>query len=114
MKKNLVIMCCMLFAAFVVSAQDSKKKDKKQTTKFLVESISCENCIKNIEKNIAFEKGVTDLKCDLNAKTVEVTYNTNKSSDEKLIAAFKKINRNAVVVKDDKKTDNKVDNKKAK
>jgi Copper chaperone len=104
MKKILVVMCCMLFAIAMVSAQDSKKKDKKQTTKFLVESISCDNCIKSIEKNIAFEKGVTDIKCELKTKTVEVTYNTDKSSDEKLIAAFKKINRDAVVVKDDKKS----------
>ena len=104
MKKILVVMCCMLFAIAMVSAQDNKKKDKKQTTKFLVESISCDNCIKSIEKNIAFEKGVTDIKCELKTKTVEVTYNTDKSSDEKLIAAFKKINRDAVVVKDDKKS----------
>ena len=100
MKKILVIMCCMIFA---VSTTFAQKKNKKQTTKFLVESIHCDKCVKNIEKNISFEKGVTDMKCDLETKTVEVTYNTDKTSDDKLIAAFKKINREASVIKDSEK-----------
>jgi len=100
MKKILVIMCCMIFA---VSTTFAQKKEKKQTTKFLVESMHCDNCVKSIEKNISFEKGVTDMKCDLETKTVEVTYNADKTSDENLVAAFKKIKREAVVVKDDDK-----------
>ena len=102
MKKILVVLFCTFFAVSIASAQDSKKKSNKATTKFLVESISCENCIKSIEKNIAFEKGVTDMKCDLETKTVEVTYRSDKTSDEKLIAAFKKINREAVIMKEKK------------
>ena len=102
MKKILVIMCCMIFA---VSTTFAQKKEKKQTTKFLVESMHCDNCVKSIEKNIAFEKGVTDMKCDLETKTIDITYNPEKTSDKDLIAAFKKIKREAVVVNDDKKTE---------
>ena len=105
MKKILLALFCTLFTITMVSAQDVKKKDKKQTTKFYVESIHCENCIKSIEKSISFEKGVTDIKSDLKTKTVEVTYSTDKTSDNKLIAAFKKIKREAAVVKDDKKAE---------
>ena len=103
MKKILVIMCCMIFAVSTTFAQEKQKKDKKQTTKFLVESMHCDNCVKSIEKNISFEKGVTDMKCNLETKTIEVTYNTDKTSDDKLIAAFDKINRKASVIKEDKK-----------
>ena len=103
MKKILVVLFCTFFAVSIASAQETKKKDNKVTTKFFVESIHCENCIKNIEKNIAFEKGVTDLKCDLDTKTVEVTYRSDKTTDEKLIAAFDKINRKARVLKDGEK-----------
>ena len=105
MKKILAIVCCMFFAISMTSAQEKEKNNKKQTTKFLVENMDCDNCVKSIEKNIAFEKGVTDLKCDLNTKIVEVTYNSDKNTDENLVAAFKKIKKDAVVVKEDKKTE---------
>ena len=88
---------------FAVSTTFAQKKNKKQTTKFLVESIHCDKCVNSIEKNISFEKGVTDMKCDLETKTVEVTYNTDRTSDDKLIAAFKKINREASVIKESEK-----------
>ena len=100
MKKIFVVLFCSFFAVSIASAQATKKKDNKVTTKFFVESIHCENCIKSIEKNIAFEKGVTDMKCNLDAKTVEVTYRSDKTTDKKLIAAFEKINRKAVALKD--------------
>ena len=103
MKKILVVLFCVFFAVSIASAQETKKKDNKVTTKFFVESIHCENCIKSIEKNIAFEKGVTDMKCDLDTKTVDVTYRSDKTTVEKLIAAFDKINRKAVVLKDGEK-----------
>ena len=50
-----------------------------------------ENCVKKVEKNIGFVKGVTDLKCDLPTKTVNVSYRTDKTSEKKIVDAFKKI-----------------------
>ena len=35
--------------------------------------LHCQGCCDKIMKNIAFEKGVKDLVCDLNHKTVTVT-----------------------------------------
>ena len=99
MKRLLLLTICTMCAFSVVSAQTTKKKDTKETTKFLVTNMDCENCVKKVEKNIAFEKGVTDLKCDLKTKSVEVTYNTEKTTEKKLLAAFKKISMNAEVVK---------------
>jgi len=103
MKKILLAAICAMFTFAIGFAQETKKESKKATTKFLIENMSCENCIKTIEKNIAFEKGVTDLKCDLATKTVEVTYNCDKNSDEKLVKAFEKIKYVAKPVKDDDK-----------
>ena len=100
MKRILTVMICAMFTLSLTSAQDTKKKDGKETTRFLVTNMHCDNCIKTIEKNLAFEKGVTDLKCDLKTTTVEVTYRTDRTSEEKLIAAFKKINYNAEVLKE--------------
>ncbi len=100
MKRILLFMLCAMFTFSLASAQETKNKSKKETTKFLIENMHCDNCIKKIEKNIAFEKGVTDLKCDLNTHTVEVTYRSDKTTDEKLITAFKKIDMQAKVLKE--------------
>jgi len=100
MKRIIYLVLCVMFTISTASSKDDKK-DKKATTKFKIENMSCENCIKKIEKNIAFEKGVTDLKCDLATKTAEVTYNSEKTSDEKLVKAFEKINFKATAVKEE-------------
>lgn len=89
MKRIVLMLLCSLFAVSVVTAQNTK--NKKETVTFLVDGMDCNNCIKKIEKNISFEKGVTDLKCDLSTHTAEVTYRTDKTTEEKLVAAFKKI-----------------------
>ena len=62
--------------------------------------MDCDHCVKKIEKNIAFEKGVTDLKCDLSTRTVVVTYRADKTSATRLVSAFKKIEMDAVPVDD--------------
>ncbi|MDR1780120.1 MAG: heavy-metal-associated domain-containing protein [Tannerella sp.] len=96
MKRIIIIAICALFTLSMASAQE--KKDNKKTTKFLIANMHCDQCVKKIEKNIAFEKGVTDLKCDLENKTAEITYRTDKNSDEQLIKAFEKIKYSAKVI----------------
>lgn len=97
MKRFIVCIVCALFTISLSYAQEA---EKKQTVKFSVEGMDCANCVKKVEKNIAFEKGVTDLKCDLPTKTVEVTYRTDRTDTKKLAEAFKKIKMVAVVVDD--------------
>ena len=103
MKRFLTVLICAMFALGTVSAQEATKKTNVAKTKFFVESMECDNCIKAIEKNIAFERGVTDLKCDLKTQTVEVTYRSDRTTDEKLMAAFKKMNKPATVIKEEAK-----------
>jgi len=90
MKRILLFMLCAVFAFSTAFAQDAKKKNTKETVTFVV-NMSCDNCVKKVEKNIAFEKGVTDLQCQLSTKTVKVTFDPEKTTEKKLIAAFKKI-----------------------
>lgn len=96
MKRLVVALICALFTCSIAFAQDAKKK--KETVTFFVEGMDCQNCVKKIEKNIAFEKGVTDLKCDLTTRTAIVTYKDDKTSKTKLAAAFKKIGMEATPV----------------
>ena len=48
-------------------------------------------------KNIAYEKGVKDIVCDLKTKTVTVTYDANKTDVPTLLKAFEKIGKPARV-----------------
>ena len=101
MKRILFVLICAVMACATAFAQDVKGKKEKVT--FKVETMDCEHCIKKIEKNISFEKGVTDLKCDLSTRTAEVTYRTDKTTTDKLASAFKKIGMDAVPVADGNK-----------
>ena len=96
MKRLMVALVCVMCACSIAFAQDKPKK-KKETVTFYVEEMECQNCVKKVEKNIAFEKGVSDLRCDLSDRTAKVTYNTSKTNPEQLAAAFKKIGMEAVV-----------------
>lgn len=96
MKRLLVALICAVFTFSTAYAQDAKKK--KETVTFFVEGMDCANCVKKIEKNISFEKGVTDLKCDLSTRTAVVTYRADKTSKTKLASAFKKIGMAATPV----------------
>ncbi|MDF9829053.1 heavy-metal-associated domain-containing protein [Parabacteroides sp. PF5-6] len=100
MKRVIVVLMCALFTFSLAYAQETKKKDKKETVTFLIDGMDCANCVKKVEKNIAFEKGVTDLKCDLPTRTAAVTYRADKTTEDKLVAAFKKIGMDAVAVKE--------------
>lgn len=99
MKTKLVTLVTVLFLALSLSvfAQD-KNKNAKQKVIFDV-SMTCENCKKRIEKNIAFEKGVTDMMVNLPDKTVTIEFQDNKTDTVKLKKAFEKLGYSAQVHK---------------
>jgi len=80
----------MLGASMALFGQNKKPANDKEKVVFDV-SMTCENCQKRIENNIAFEKGVTDLKVDLAKKTVEIEFKKSQTTVEKLQAAIKKL-----------------------
>ncbi len=81
-----------------VSKSSAKKAVKSVivTTTFLAD-IDCPTCENHIMNKIPYEKGVKDVNVDIRAKTVEVKYDSKKSSDESLIKSFKKIKIDAKV-----------------
>lgn len=91
---GLISLICLTFT-IEMSAQ---KEQKTETAYFYVEELNCKNCQARIEKNISFEKGVTDLKCDLTTKMVAVTYRKDKTTPEKIASSFGKIKMTAKVV----------------
>ena len=82
------------FAAGTPSAvyQNDKKDVKKKTeTVTFKTSMTCKNCVKKIEGNIPFEKGVRDLKVSLEDKLVTITYDPSKTDEETLCKAIEKL-----------------------
>ena len=71
-------------------------KTDKQTVVLYCE-LHCQGCCDKIMKNIAFEKGVKDLVCDLKTKTVTVTFDAAKTDVPTLLKAFEKIGKPATV-----------------
>jgi copper chaperone CopZ len=90
MKKLLIIMMALLPLMGI-----SAKPDKQVVT--LSCDLHCQGCIDKIMKNIAFEKGVKDIVCDLDSKTVTVTFDANKTDVPTLLKAFDKIKKPAKV-----------------
>ena len=99
MKKYLLIIICSVFCTLSVSAANglSVKRSNNRQTVVLSCDIHCQGCCDKIMKNIAFEKGVKDIACDLDTKTVTVTYDANKTDVPALLEAFRKINKPATV-----------------
>lgn len=95
MKKQILILVMSLMALTVMA-----EKTKKEVT-FNV-PLDCQNCVAKVEKNIAFEKGVKAISCDLAAKTVSVSYLEEKTTIENLKKGFAKIGYNNVTVVGDK------------
>ena len=73
--------------------QDKKKKaaDKKTETVTFKTTIHCKNCVKKVNDNISFEKGVKDLKVSLEDKLVTVTYDPSKTDEATLAKAIEKL-----------------------
>lgn len=87
----LIVMLCFTVLSLNTYAQDKKSKNSDKTEVTFDVSMTCDNCKKRIEKNIAFEKGVSDMKVDLPGKTVMVVYQANKTNQEKLQKAIEKL-----------------------
>ena len=90
MRSKIVALCALFMLSLTTVNAAVTEKHKKETVTFLV-SMSCESCQKRIESNIPYEKGVTDLKVNLPKKLVTIEYRSDKTSADKLKAAFKEM-----------------------
>lgn len=91
MKQWLLILLALSLSIGTVNA-----KVNKQTVVLNVD-LHCQGCCDKVMKNIAFEKGVKDIVCDLDTKTVTVTFDADKTNTEALLKAFDKIGKPATV-----------------
>ena len=100
MRRILILLMALLPIVGVMAA----KQDKQVVV--LSCDLHCQGCCDKIMKNIAFEKGVKDIVCDLKKKTVTVTYDANKTDIPTLLKAFERIGKPAKVIPLQPKTEN--------
>ena len=93
MKRFIIFLMALLPIVGVMAA----KQDKQVVV--LSCDIHCQGCCDKIMKNIAYEKGVKDIVCDLKTKTVTVTYDASKTDIPTLLKAFEKIGKPAKIKK---------------
>ncbi len=103
MKTNILItaIAFFFFSSLALIAQEKNRKELS-TVRFAT-GIDCENCVNTIMKNIPFEKGVKDVKCDLTTKEVTVRYQNDKTSPETLKRSIEKLGYTAKEVTEKKK-----------
>ena len=89
-----LIMALLLVAGTATAALAQDKKQKKnanlQEVTF-VTTIDCKNCVKKVEANLPYEKGIKDMKVNLDDRTVWIKYDATKTDKEKLAAAIVKL-----------------------
>lgn len=90
-----------LVALLIVTTSAFAQKKSESVT--VNTTIQCSQCEKRILKNIPFEKGVKDVKVDLDKKTVWVEFDPSKTSALKIRQAISKLGYDADDVKRDQK-----------
>lgn len=86
--KNYLVILVLLFVGNVVLAQ--AKPQTTETVKITTSAV-CDMCVKTISEALKFEKGVDSFQFnESNVKELTVTYNSKKTSVEKIVARINK------------------------
>ena len=102
MKKTLIIILSALFAFSAtavaadfteVSAQVLKTKKAKAEIKEVTFKVHlhCASCVKKLNENLSYEKGVKDLHICMDDQIVAVKYDASKTNEETLKKAIEKL-----------------------
>ena len=84
--KRVILSATVMLACIAATAKDIKTMVVTPSPKMV-----CENCENKIKGNLRFEKGVKNIETDLTAQTITITYDGDKTSEEKLSKALNKI-----------------------
>lgn len=102
MKKATIIFS--LIIAIVCMAVPASASNNTETAVFtLTPQMTCQNCENKIKTNLRHEKGVKEIKTNLQTQTVTVTFNPAETDKDKIAAALKKIGYTATECKETNK-----------
>ena len=81
----------LVLASAGYAEENAAKKQPNKEKVVLYCDLHCQGCCDKVMKNIAWEKGVKDLVCDLKSQSVTVTYDPRKTDLPTLLKAFERI-----------------------
>jgi len=96
--KNLSAIIILFAITFSVNAQQKSKSTESVTYKT---SIDCKACVDKIMANLPQEKGIRDIKCDLETKEVTVVYQKTKNNPDEIKRSLEKLGYTAKVTSDE-------------
>lgn len=96
LKTALFTIAIMLLA---ISAAVAQKPSNMEAVKIQT-NLDCDACKKKIEDYMAFERGVTAISADVPSKVVTIEYRKNRTDEEKLLGALKKLGYEAEVIEE--------------
>ncbi|AFK04866.1 Heavy metal transport/detoxification protein [Emticicia oligotrophica DSM 17448] len=103
MKKVLSILAVLLTISSLTIANPSNEPPKTAEIKIKT-SAKCGMCKKRIERDLGVSKGIVNSNLNLDDKVVTITYNTKKTSPEKIKQVISKIGYDADEVIADQKS----------
>ena len=80
----------LLTAVLLLTAIALQAKDIKTVVLTTTPVMHCENCETKIKGNLRFEKGVKSIETNIEAQTVTVQYDADKTTEETITEAFTK------------------------
>jgi copper chaperone CopZ len=101
--KRIIIIALAALIGFTVSAAELTVADASASAQIFKKSkaeikevvfhvnLHCNSCVKKVQENISFEKGVKDLHVCLDDQTVSIKYDAAKTTEDKLEAAIEKL-----------------------
>ena len=102
MKKTIILILAALVAFIApsmisvdseISAQTVKKAKHKSEIKGVTFNVHlhCAGCVKKVQENLAFEKGVKDLHVCMESQVIALKYDASKTNEETLKNAIVKL-----------------------
>lgn len=86
--KKIIVLMLAAFVMFSATAAKPKGEIKEITFEAV---IHCQNCVKKLQENISFEKGVKDLHICKEDQSVYIKYDASKTNEEILMKAITKL-----------------------
>ncbi len=88
MKKIFLAAAITMLGLTTVSAKEKEKVAKKDTAEFKV-GMHCQGCVNRITNELTYTTGVSDLKVNLDDKTVWVEFKPQKINSDSLFSKLK-------------------------
>jgi periplasmic mercuric ion binding protein len=110
MKKLILTVSLLVFANYAysnfINYSQNKTMDQtetmnaQKTVKLKCTEMSCQKCVKSIEKSINKLPGISDLNIDLESKIISVTFDESKTDVQSLLNAIVEAGYEAEVLTD--------------